>query len=337
MLKELSELNGVSGDESKVREFIRSKIGKYAADLMEDAYGNLIVRIGKAKKPSVMLAAHMDEVGLMITGVEKTGLLRFRAIGMMTNVLLAKRVLIGKDSVLGVVGHKPIHLAEDDDLKKMPKMKDLFIDIGASSKEDASKIVEIGDYATFDTKFGENGGIIRGKAFDNRIGCFIMLQLIEQSELPMYCVFTVQEEVGLRGARIAAHRLKPSVALAIDTTSSGEWPEERDLPQYPAIGAGPAITIADRSVICDAKVVKVLRETAEREKIPYQMKRPMVGGTDAGTMHLAEAGVRAGVVSIPARYIHSPLAFASKKDISATTDLVRCGIESICRKEKEWD
>ncbi|UCD20320.1 MAG: M20/M25/M40 family metallo-hydrolase [candidate division WOR-3 bacterium] len=337
MLKALSELNGVSGDESKVREFIRNKIGKYATDLMEDAYGNLIVRLGKSKKTSVMLAAHMDEVGLMITGIEKTGLLRFRAIGMMTNVLMAKRVLIGEDGVLGVIGHKPIHLAEDDDLKKMPKMKDLFIDIGASSKEEASEIVQIGDYATFDTKFGENGEIIRGKAFDNRIGCFIMLQLIEQSKLPMYCVFTVQEEVGLRGARIAAHRLKPSVALAIDTTSSGEWPEERDLPQYPAIGSGPAITIADRSVICDAKVVKVLRETAEREKIPYQMKKPMVGGTDAGTMHLAEAGVRAGVVSIPARYIHSPLAFASKKDISAATDLVRCCVEDICRKEKEWD
>lgn len=337
MLKELSELNGVSGDESRVRAFITREINKHAADLTEDAYGNLIVRNGKGKKPKIMLAAHMDEVGLMITGIEKTGLLRFQAIGIMPNVLMAKRVSIGKDNVLGVIGHKPIHLAKGDDLKKIPKMKDLFIDIGASSKEAASKIVQVGDYATFDTQYGENGDIIRGKAFDNRIGCFILLQLIKHSELPMYCVFTVQEEVGLRGARIAAHRLKPSVAFAIDTTSSGEWPEERDLPQYPMIGFGPAITIADRSVICDEKVVRILRETAEREEIPYQMKRPMVGGTDAGTMHLVEAGVRAGVVSIPARYIHSPLAYASKKDISATTDLVRCSVESILRKEKEWD
>jgi putative aminopeptidase FrvX len=171
---------------------------------------------------------------------------------------------------------------------------------------------------------------------DNRVGCFILLQLIRNSDLSMYCVFTVQEEVGLRGARIAAHRLKPDVGIAIDTTSSGEWPEERDVPQYPVIGSGPAITIADRSVICDEKVVGLLRETAERESIPYQVKRPMIGGTDAGTMHLVEAGVRAGVVSIPARYIHSPLAFASKRDISATIKLVSCSIENIMRKEKQW-
>ena len=336
MLKELSELNGVSGDESRVRSYLTSKIARHAAHFMEDAYGNLIVRIGKEKKPRVMLAAHMDEVGLMITGIEKNGLLRFYAIGIMPNVLMAKRVLIGKDNNLGVIGHKPIHLAKGDDLKKIPKTKSLFIDIGVSSKEAAGKIVQVGDYATFDTKYREHGDIIQGKAFDNRIGCAMLLQLIQDSDLPVYCVFTVQEEVGLRGARIAAHRLKPDVAIAIDTTSSGEWPEERDVPQYPVIGSGPTITIADRSVICDEKVVRVLRETAERESISYQVKRPMIGGTDAGTMHLVEAGVRAGVVSIAARYIHSPLAFASKKDISATIKLVSCSIENIMRKEKQW-
>jgi putative aminopeptidase FrvX len=150
MLRELSELNGVSGDESRVRSYLTSKIAGYAAHSMEDAYGNLIVRIGKEKKPRVMLAAHMDEVGLVITGIEKSGLLRFYAIGMMPNVLMAKRVLIGKESILGVIGHKPIHLAKKDDLKKIPKIEDLFIDIGVSSKEDAGKMVQVGDYATFD-------------------------------------------------------------------------------------------------------------------------------------------------------------------------------------------
>ncbi len=336
MLKELSELHGVSGDESRVRSYLTSKIARHATHIMEDAYGNLIVRIGKEKKPRVMLAAHMDEVGLMIAGIEKNGLLRFHAIGIISNVLMAKRVLIGKDNILGVIGHKPIHLAKDDDLKKIPTTKNLFIDIGVSSKEAASKLVQVGDYATFDTRYMEHGDIVQGKAFDNRIGCFVLLQLILYSDLPMHCVFTVQEEVGLRGALIAAHRLKPDVGIAIDTTSSGEWPEERDVPQYPVIGSGPVITIADKSVICDEKVVGLLRETAQRENIPYQVKKPMIGGTDAGAMHLVEAGVRAGVVSIAARYVHSPLAFASKRDISATVKLVSCSIENIIRKEKQW-
>ena len=336
MLKELSELTGVSGNEDSVRAFIRGKIEKRVDEIVEDPYGNLIVRRGKRCKPRIMLAAHMDEVGLMITGIDKEGLLKFHARGIMPGVLLAKRVSIGKDRISGVIGHKPIHLAKKEEMQKMPDLRSLFIDIGVSSKDAAGKLVQIGDYATFDTEFSENGDIIQGKAFDNRIGCFILLQLILKSDLPLYYAFTVQEEVGLRGAKIAAYRVKPDIALAIDTTSSGEWPGEDDTPQYPAIGKGPTITIADRSVICDEELVSILRETAEQENIPYQIKRPMVGGTDAGTMHLSREGVRTAVIAVPARYIHSPLSFASKKDIAAAGKLIDFSIQKIMGKEKTW-
>ncbi len=336
MLKELCELQGVSGDEASVRDYLRNKIAKYAAEIIEDPYGNLIARNGEPRRPRIMLAAHMDEVGLMITGIEKKGLLKFQAIGIMPNVLLAKRVIIGKERVCGVIGHKPIHLAKDDELKKVPETKDLFIDIGAGSREEAAKMIKVGDYATFDTEFRENGDLVCGKAFDNRIGCYILLQLIQKTDMPLYYAFTVQEEVGLRGAKIAAYRVKPDIALAIDTTSSGEWPTEKDIAQYPVIGKGPTITIADRSVVCDQKLVGILKETAKYEKIPFQMKRPMVGGTDAGTMHLVGEGVRSAVIATPARYIHSPLAIASKKDIAAAIRLIECGIRKIMKKGELW-
>jgi putative aminopeptidase FrvX len=332
MLKDLCEMPGVSGDEGRVRQYIRKRIERKVDEIIEDPYGNLLVRKGSTKRLRILLAAHMDEVGLMITGIEKSGLLRFYAIGIMPHVLLAKRVLIGENSVPGVIGHKPVHLTKTEEMKKPPDAKALFVDIGAASKDAASKLVTVGDYATFDTEYRENGDLISGKAFDNRIGCHILMRLIEH-DLPLYYAFTVQEEVGLRGAGIVAYRTKPDIAFAIDTTSSGEWPEDKDVPQYPVIGKGPAITVADRRVICDPKIVQTLRKTAEAERIPYQIKRPMVGGTDAGTMHLVREGVRCGVVAVPARYIHSPLAIASKRDITAAVKLIDHTIRRIMRKD----
>lgn len=336
MLKELCELHGVSGDESRVRAFLVSKIPKNGVEVFSDVYGNLIVSGRTMKRPRVMLAAHMDEVGLMISGITKEGLLKFKAIGIVPNVLMAKRVLVGNEKIVGVIGHAPIHLTKQKEREKIPETDSLFIDIGVSSKERAAEMVQVGDYAVFDTPYIENGDTIQGKAFDNRIGCYVLLRLLLETDLPVCYAFTVQEEVGLRGARIAAHRVKPDIAIAVDTTSSGEWPEDRDLPQYPVMGSGPVITIADRSVICDRGVVSLFRETAEEKGIPYQLKRPMIGGTDAGPMHLAGAGVRAGVISVAARYIHSPLAFASKQDIGRAVELIRGGIERFMKEGKQW-
>lgn len=336
MLRELCEIHGVSGDEAGVRAFLAERIPKARAEVSMDAYGNLIANRSAGQRPRILLAAHMDEVGLMITGITKEGLLKFKAIGMGANALMAKRVQVGKARATGVIGHAPIHLTKREERDKVPEIDTLFIDIGASSQEQASAKVQVGDYAVFDTPYDEHGDTIQGKAFDDRIGCYMLLRLLLESDLPVCFAFTVQEEVGLRGAQIAAHRIMPDIAIAVDTTSSGEWPEERDVAQYPVMGQGPTLTIADRSVICDRGIVSLLRQTADEEGIPYQLKRPMIGGTDAGPMHLAAAGVRAGVVSVAARYIHSPRAFASKEDIERTIRLLRAGVERLLKEGEKW-
>jgi putative aminopeptidase FrvX len=337
MLKELSEMIGVSGGEGEVREFIKSKIKHSVDEIFEDSYGNLIVKKGKQNLPKIMLAAHMDEVGIVITGIEKDGLLRFKTIGIPARVLLAKRVVIGKNKICGIIGHKPIHLTKDEDKEKLPEIKDLFIDIGVKMNTAARTLVEIGDSGTFDTAFRERDGIIFGKALDNRIGCYILIQLIKTTDLPIYFAFTVQEEAGLRGARIAGYRIAPHIAIAVDTTASAEWPIEKDLSQSPQIGKGPVITIADRSIICDTNLVSLLVDTAQEHTIAYQFKKPMVGGTDAGSIHLAREGTRSAVMSIPARYIHSPLSIASQTDIEEGIKLLACSIQKILENGDIWN
>jgi putative aminopeptidase FrvX len=337
MLKELSEMVGVSGGEGEVREFIKKKIKSYVREVFEDAYGNLIVKKGEKNLPKIMLAAHMDEVGIVITGIEKDGLLRFKTIGIPSRVLLAKRVVVGKKKICGIIGHKPVHLTKDEDKEKLPEIKDLFIDIGAKTNKVARTLITIGDSGTFDTPFREQDGFIFGKALDNRIGCYILIQLIQTTDLPIYYAFTVQEEAGLRGARIAGYRVSPHIALAIDTTASAEWPVEKDLSQSPQIGKGPVITIADRSVICDTKLVSLLVDTAQENNITYQFKQPMVGGTDAGPIHLAREGAHSAVMSIPARYIHSPLSIASRTDIEGGITLLACSITKILEHGDIWN
>ncbi len=331
MLKELCELVGVSGDEEHVREFIKNSINNEVDEIIEDAYGNLIARKGKGRL-KIMLSAHMDEVGFMVTGIEKNGLVRFKTIGVLPQAMVAKRVIIGKNRIPGVVGHKPVHLVEEDELKKSPEGKGLFIDIGASSKEEVSKLIEIGDTGTFDTSFFEEHNLITGRALDNRIGCFVLIQLIKKTDFPCYCAFTVQEEVGLRGARIAAYRTTPDVAIAVDTTGTDEFLSDKDLPRYPVLGKGPVITKYDFSMVCSEKLVSIIVKTAEENGIPYQHKQPMVGGTDAGAISLIKEGIPAAVISTPARYIHSPLSFALKSDINLTVELLTRTVEKILRK-----
>ncbi len=337
MLKNLSELIGVSGGEHGISEFIKQQIENEVDEMIEDAYGNLIVRKVEGKEQKVLLTAHMDEVGFVITGIGKKGLLRFKTIGINPQVILAKKVVIGKHEIPGVIGHKPIHQLKDEEKKKIPEVRDLFIDIGVSTKEEAQKLIEIGALGTFDTQFNESDGIIYGKAFDNRVGCYILIQLIKTTDFPISYAFTVQEEVGLKGAQIVGHRVSPSITIAVDTTASGEWPIENDAPRYPEIGRGPVITIADRSVICDRNIVSLLEETAQENSIMYQFKKPMIGGTDAGAIHITKRGVKAAVVQTPARYIHSPLSIASRRDIEAGVELLRHSIQRILKEKRLWN
>lgn len=337
MLKELCELVGVSGGEDRVRSFIKDIVTPVCDETIEDAYGNLIVRRGKADKPRILLAAHMDEVGFIITAIEKNGFLRFRPIGLSPQVLLAKRVVIGKQDTPGVIVTKPIHLMKKEDMKKPLCAEEYFMDIGAATKEEACKRIEIGDLATFDTSYGEKDGILYGKAFDDRIGCYILIQILRNTDFPLYCAFTTQEEVGLRGARIVGYRVSPDVAFAVDTTASGEWPVEKDIAAYPEIGKGPVISIADRSIICDRDLVSFIQDVAAKNGIGYQDKKPMIGGTDAGPIHLTRRGVRTAVVQTAARYIHSPLSIAARKDIDDAIRLLTLSLEGIFTKESLWN
>lgn len=336
MIKELCEICSVSGNENEIRLFIKEKIYNYVTDLEEDAYGNLIVRKGREKRPKILLAAHMDEVGMMITNIERNGLLKFKTIGLRAQSILAKKVAVGEKQIPGIIGHKPIHLSSTSERNKIPEVKELFIDIGVNSREEAEKFVQIGEFVTFATNFRKDGDIIYGKAFDNRIGCYVLIKLIQETNLDAYFAFTVQEELGLRGAKIVAYRVNPDIAITIDTTGTNEFPEIKDQPLYPVLGNGPVLTIADKTIICDRKITKLFENTAKTYRIPYQFKQPMIGGTDAGAIHIARKGIPTTVLSTPARYIHSPQSIASMKDIKNTIKLLTFTVEEILRGVK-WN
>lgn len=330
LLKELSEAFGVSGCEDEVRRLIIEAIKDHVDEYRVDSIGNLIaLKKGTGESElKVMLAAHMDEVGLMITHIEKDGSLRFRPVGGIDDrILLSKVVLIGKDRLRGVIGVKPIHLLKKEERKQVVKVDQMAIDIGAKNQEEAEKAVKIGDYAIFATDFcplTEDGlRTVKGKAFDDRAGCAVLIELLkERYPFDLYPVFTVQEEVGLRGARVAAYAIEPDVALALEGTICDDMPKKKDVSPTTELGAGPAITLMDRSFIADRGLVKLLVETAEEQGTPYQFKQPGVGGTDAGAIHLAKEGVPSATVSVPCRYIHSPACLLSLTDLENTVKLM---------------
>ncbi len=323
LLERLSNTRGVSGDEAEVREIIIEAIKDHVDEYRVDAMGNLIAIKSAARRSSrgaafkVMLAAHMDEVGLLIVHVDGDGRLRFEKVGGIDDrVLLSKVFRIGKGSVPGVIGVKPIHKTTRAERDKVIEADDMTIDIGAKSKEEALEAVKLGDYAAFATEFCPLGdGLVRGKALDNRAGCALLVDLLQADyPLDLYGVFTTQEEIGLRGARVAAYSVEPDAAIVLETTACDDLPNEKGLPPSLRLGLGPAVTIADRSIIADKRLVQLLIRTAEENGIPLQIKPPLVGGTDAGRLHLTREGIPTAVLSIPARYIHSPAALLSLKD-----------------------
>ena len=326
-LKELSEAFGVSGCEDEVRELIIGAIKDHVDEYNVDALGNFIaLKRGTGESNlRVMLAAHMDEVGLMITHIEKDGSLRFRPVGGLDDrILLAKKVLIGEKRVPGVIGVKPIHLLKKEERQKVVKVEQMAIDIGATSREEAEKVVKIGDYAAFATEFAELGNTVKGKAFDDRVGCTVLIELLkERYPFDLYAAFTVQEEVGLRGAKVAAYAIKPDVAFVLEGTIADDLPKERDISPTTELGKGPAITIMDRTFIADRRLIDLLVETAKELGIPYQFKQPGVGGTDAGAIHLSREGVPSVTVAVPCRYIHSPACLLSLEDFENTVKLMK--------------
>jgi len=335
ILQQLSDAMGVSGNEDAVRKIIADAVRSHVDELRSDTIGNLfaVKKARRARRPfKVMVAAHMDEVGLMIVGHDGSGGLRFRPVGGIDDrVLPGKVVLVGPDRIPGVIGAKPIHLLKGDERKQVVKMDSMLIDIGASSREEAEKLVRPGQVAVFDTRYQKVGRTATGKAFDDRAGCAVLVELLRGARFSfdLYGVFTVQEEIGLRGARVAASAVEPDCAFVLEGTVCDDLPKDRDTSPTTELGKGPAITLMDRSVLADRRLVDHLVATADRLSIPYQFKQPGVGGTDAGAIAHAKAGVPSVPVAVPCRYIHSPIARLSLDDLDNTVRLMRASLERL--------
>jgi len=332
-LEPLSNAVGVSGAEEEVRQIIRDALGDHVDEMREDALGNLLVLkrgTGPEPRPRVMLAAHMDEVGMMVVGYTGDGGLKFRAVGGLdARVLAGAQVQVGPDHIPGIIGLKPIHLLERDERERIPKIENLVIEIGASSKDEAKKAVRLGERATFLTRYQELGPTVTGKAFDDRAGCAVLIELLQGEPLPfdLYGAFTVQEEVGLRGARVAAYAIEPDAAFVLEGTIADDLPRKEDVSPTTALGKGPAITVMDRSFIADKRLLRLLFDTAEALGIPTQIKQPGIGGTDAGAIHITREGIPSAAVSVPCRYIHSPVAMLNLTDFQQTVRLMRAALE----------
>jgi endoglucanase len=337
MLKELSEAIGVSGNEREVRAILLDAVRERVDEVKVDAMGNLLTlkRGTGRRRMRVMLSAHMDEVGLMVMGHDKDGFLKMATVGGIDPRLLPGTLFkIGPERIPGVIGIKPIHLTDDKEDEKAAKIKDLVLDIGATSKDEAKKLAPLGTYAAFATEFREMGPTVSGKAFDDRAGCAVLVELLrgDRFSFDLHATFTVQEEVGLRGARVAAYAINPDCAFALEGTIADDIPKDKDVSPTTELGKGPAITIMDRSFIADRRLLRLLTGTGDELGIPYQFKQPGIGGTDTGAIHLAREGVPSATVAVPCRYIHSPVAILSLGDFENTVRLMRESLSRLTRR-----
>lgn len=327
LLKELSEAFGPSGNEVAVRRVLRQALEGHVDRVWVDALGNLHAEKGGTGKDrmGVLITAHMDEVGLMVVGHDEAGMLQVRPIGGIDpRILPGAQVWVGPERIPGVIGLKPVHLLEEGEAEKVAPIRQLVVDIGAKGKEEAQKLAPVGTDAVFATRFQELGPTVMGKAFDDRAGCAVLAELVRGEPFPhdLHAVFTVQEEVGLRGARVAAYAARPDCAFALEGTVADDLPKEKDVSPTTELGKGPAITVMDRTFIAHRWLVRLLVETAEQVGIPYQFKQPGVGGTDSGAIHLAREGIPCVTVAVPCRYIHSPVSLLNLADFENTVRLM---------------
>ena len=326
-IKALTSLSGVSGDESAVREYILREI-KDCCEAKTDPLGNLLV-FKKGKNRSVkklMLDAHMDEVGLIVSGITESGFLKFRTVGgIETGSLMFRQVKIG-DRV-GVISGKPVHLLKGEERKKLPPQESLYIDIGVSSKQEALELVSPGDRATFLSDFFRMGDRIAAKALDDRVGCAILLSLLKkESEYDFYASFSVQEEVGLRGARVAAYSVDPEAAIVLEATTAADIDGVPESESVCRLGKGPAVSFMDKGAVYD----RAYYQAALRSGIPCQPKAAVAGGNNSGAIHVSRKGVRTLAVSVPCRYLHSPVGMVDMKDVENAEKLARTMINGIC-------
>jgi len=338
LLAAICEKPGVSGFEQPVRELILKSIQGLADEVTVDPLGNIVaIQRGKDSSKKVMVPAHMDEIGFIVTHIDNEGFVRFHTLGGFDpKTLTSQRVLIhGKNkTLLGVMGSKPIHVMTAEERGKTPQINDYFIDLGMK-KEEVVKHIAVGDPITRQRELVEMGDCVNCKSLDNRVAVFILietLRTLKGKKLPydFYGVFTVQEEVGLRGATTASHYLDPDFGICLDTTIAFDVPGNRDFDKITRLGEGTAIKIMDGSVICDYRMVEYMKQTAEKHKIKYQMEILTAGGTDTGAIQrMAKNGSIVGAVSIPTRHIHQVIETCHKEDIQLSIDLLCASLEGL--------
>jgi endoglucanase len=338
ILEKLSNACGIAGREEEVRSLMKKFLKPYVDEVKEDKLGNVIgIKKGKKNAPKVMLAAHMDEIGLLVKTISKEGFIQFAKIGGIDDrILLAQNVIVytEKGPLHGIIGSKPPHIQKEDERKRVFTFDELFIDVGAENQEEAKKMgVKIGDPIGFDVRFAKIGkSIVVGKAFDDRVGCAAMIEAVKRlknADCTIYAVGTVQEEVGLRGATTSAFGIYPDIGIALDVTVAGDMPGVREVEAPIKLGKGPSIEIADMGLIAHPKVVRLLIDAAEENKIPYQLEAGLAGSTDAARISLTREGVPSGVISIPTRYIHSPSSLLSLEDAEKAVKLTVAAVQKI--------
>ena len=344
LLKEVCEVPGAPGFETPIRNRIIQEIKGHVDSYDIDNMGNLTAIKKGNKNPDgkkVMVAAHMDEIGFIVTHIDSNGFVRFHTLGGFDpKTLTAQRVIIhGKQDVIGVMGSKPIHVMTPDERNKVAKISDYFIDMGMP-KEEVEKLISVGDPITRERGLIEMGNCVNCKSIDNRVSVFILIETIKKlKDIPydLYAVFSTQEEVGLRGASVAAHRIDPDFGIALDTTIAYDLPGAQPHEEITKLGAGTAIKIMDAMTICDTRMVKYLKERADKEKIKWQTEILTAGGTDtAGIQRRGEKGAISGAISIPTRHLHQVIEMAHKEDIIGSIDLLTSSIEHLDSYEWSW-
>lgn len=333
VLERLCSLNGVSGNEDDVRDLIIDEIKEYVDDYKVDLMGNLIVyKKGKNKaQTKLLLSAHMDEVGFIITNITNEGFLKFATVGgIEKSVLGGINVVIGKDNINGVIGSTPVHLLKSGEGEKAVEIESLYIDIGAKDKKEAQRYVRVGDYACFNSTFDLSKETIKAKAIDDRVGCAILIDMI-RSELmyDMIFSFVVQEEIGVRGATTAAYSINPEASIVIEATTAADIPKSEN--KVCCLTDGAVVSFMDRGTIYDKGYFNLVFDVAKSIESKVQIKKAVAGSNDAAGIQKSRGGVRTIAISLPCRYIHSELAIASREDIDSLSKIVVATAERIAK------
>jgi endoglucanase len=335
LLKQISEKPGVPGYEKPIRDLVVDQVGSLVDNVEVDNMGNIIaMKKGKTDK-KVMLAAHMDEIGFIVNHIDDNGFVRFIPLGGFDpKTLTSQRVVIhGQKELVGVMGSKPVHVMSDEEKKRAPKTEDYFIDLGMK-KEEVEKYIEVGNPITRERELIEMGDCVNGKSLDNRISVFVLIEVLKSLQnidhpYDIYAVFTVQEEVGIRGAQVATQEIEPDFGFAIDTTIAFDVPGSQPHEQVTKLGGGTAIKILDSTAIADYRMVKYIKKIANENEIKWQPELLAKGGTDtAMVQRMTKSGSIAGAVSIPTRHIHQVIETINKEDIQSSIDLIKnCLVE----------